>query len=49
MDLRDQPEQLPEDDILDPNDSDKPWDSHKGQTRIHAYPPRLEDEGQSGG
>jgi hypothetical protein len=49
MDLTDQPDPMLEEDILDPNDSDKPWDSHKGQTRIHAHPARFEDEGQSGG
>jgi len=33
----------------DPNDSDRLTDLLKGQTIIHADPPRLEDEGQSGG
>jgi hypothetical protein len=35
--------------ILDPNDSDLLRDDLKGQTSTHANPPRLEDEGQSGG
>jgi hypothetical protein len=39
----DQPESL------DPNDSDLLRDQLKGETVIHASPPRLEDEGQSGG
>ena len=34
---------------LDPNDSDLLRDQLKGQTILHAIPPRLEDEGQSGG
>ena len=33
----------------DPNDSDALRDQLKGQTTQHAEPPRLEDEGQSGG
>jgi hypothetical protein len=33
----------------DPNDSDAVRDQLKGQTTEHAKPPRLEDEGQSGG
>ena len=33
----------------DPNDSDALRDQVKGQTSEHAKPPRLEDEGQSGG
>jgi hypothetical protein len=33
----------------DPNDSDAFRDQLKGQTTEHADPPRLEDEGQSGG
>ena len=33
----------------DPNDSDLLRDELKGQTSEHANPPRLEDEGQSGG
>lgn len=33
----------------DPNDSDALRDQLKGQTTEHAEPPRLEDEGQSGG
>jgi hypothetical protein len=32
-----------------PNDSDARRDRLKGQTTQHADPPRLEDEGQSGG
>jgi hypothetical protein len=34
---------------LDPNDSEKESDQLKGQTKLHAKPARLEDEGQSGG
>ncbi|MGI8961675.1 MAG: hypothetical protein ACR2IV_18320 [Bryobacteraceae bacterium] len=34
---------------LDPNDSNQLRDQVKGQTTEHASPPRLEDEGQSGG
>jgi hypothetical protein len=34
---------------LDPNDSNLLRDQVKGQTTEHANPPRLEDEGQSGG
>ena len=34
---------------LDPNDSNRVRDKIKGQTTEHADPPRLEDEGQSGG
>jgi hypothetical protein len=34
---------------LDPNDSELLRDELKGQTLKHAKPPRLEDEGQSGG
>ena len=34
---------------VDPNDSDLLRDELKGQTAKHADPPRLEDEGQSGG
>ena len=33
----------------DPNDSKLLRDKLKGQTTEHADPPRLEDEGQSGG
>jgi hypothetical protein len=33
----------------DPNDSDTLRDRLKGETTEHAKPPRLEDEGQSGG
>jgi hypothetical protein len=33
----------------DPNDSEALRDQLKGQTTEHADPPRLEDEGQSGG
>jgi hypothetical protein len=36
-------------DTLDPNDSDAPLDQLRGHTKLHAKPPRLEDEGQSGG
>jgi hypothetical protein len=35
--------------VLDPNDSNLLRDKIKGQTKEHAKPPRLEDEGQSGG
>jgi len=35
--------------VLDPNDSDKLCDHAKGQTIIHAWPARFEDEGQCGG
>jgi hypothetical protein len=38
-----------EEEILDPNDSEMEWDLSRGQTKVHAVPPRLEDEGQSGG
>ena len=38
-----------ESDSLDPNDSDLLRDELKGRTSEHAKPPRLEDEGQSGG
>jgi hypothetical protein len=41
------PEVLPE--ALDPNDSTRLTDQIRGQTVEHASPPRLEDEGQSGG
>jgi len=34
---------------LDPNDSDMERDKLRGQTTLHAKPPRLEDEGQPGG
>jgi hypothetical protein len=34
---------------LDPNDTNLLRDQVKGQTTEHANPPRLEDEGQSGG
>ena len=36
-------------DTLDPNDSDMELDQLRGQTKLHAKPPRLEDEGQPGG
>ena len=36
-------------DSLDPNDSDMELDQLRGQTKLHAKPPRLEDEGQPGG
>jgi hypothetical protein len=42
------PEKAPEPPV-DPNDSDALRDRLKGQTTQHADPPRLEDEGQSGG
>jgi len=35
--------------ILDPNDTNLVRDRIHGQTEEHAQPPRLEDEGQSGG
>lgn len=34
---------------IDPNDTDRLREQIKGQTKEHASPPRLEDEGQSGG
>jgi len=34
---------------LDPNDSNLLPDRIRGRTDEHAKPPRLEDEGQSGG
>ncbi|MBV9406547.1 MAG: hypothetical protein JO211_14480 [Acidobacteriaceae bacterium] len=34
---------------LDPQDTDRLREKIKGQTTEHATPPRLEDEGQSGG
>jgi hypothetical protein len=40
-----QPPEEPE----DPHDSEALRDQLKGQTSEHAKPPRLEDEGQSGG
>jgi len=36
-------------DSLDINDSDMEIDQLRGQTKLHAKPPRLEDEGQPGG
>lgn len=36
-------------DLLDPANSHLLRDQLKGQTTEHATPPRLEDEGQSGG
>jgi hypothetical protein len=41
--------EIPPDNPDDPNDSDALRDQLKGQTTEHAEPPRLEDEGQSGG
>ncbi len=41
------PDERPE--VLDPNDTNSLKDQIKGQTTEHADPPRLEDEGQSGG
>jgi hypothetical protein len=41
--------ELPPEPPIDPNDSDALRDQLKGQTTQHANPPRLEDEGQSGG
>jgi hypothetical protein len=38
-----------ESESTDPNDSRLLRDQLKGQTTEHASPPRLEDEGQSGG
>ena len=38
-----------EEEIIDPNDSNSLRNQINGQTKIHAVPPRLEDEGQSGG
>ncbi|MBV8897241.1 MAG: hypothetical protein JO051_12065 [Acidobacteriaceae bacterium] len=34
---------------IDPNDADRLRNQIRGQTTEHATPPRLEDEGQSGG
>jgi len=34
---------------LDPQDTNRLREQIKGQTTEHATPPRLEDEGQSGG
>jgi hypothetical protein len=54
-DLKAVPERKPEHaeeenaDALDPNDSNLLRDQVRGQTTDHAIPPRLEDEGQSGG
>jgi hypothetical protein len=41
--------EYPDAEILDPNDSDMEIDQLRGQTKLHAKPPRLEDEGQPGG
>ncbi len=49
MDVVEKSEEMLEEDILDPVDSDMPCDAHRGQTWIHSHPGRLEDEGQSGG
>jgi hypothetical protein len=50
MDIPEEPDYAAlEEDVLDPNDSEKLSDSHRGQTKLHAHPPRLEDEGQCGG
>jgi hypothetical protein len=38
-----------EPDLLDPNDGDTELDKLRDRTTLHALPPRLEDEGQSGG
>lgn len=40
---------LDEDPELDPNNGETELDKLRGQTTLHAWPPRLEDEGQSGG
>ena len=42
------PEQRPSQEV-DPNDTDRLKNQIRGQTKEHADPPRLEDEGQSGG
>lgn len=34
---------------IDPNDTNRLQEQIRGQTKEHASPPRLEDEGQSGG
>jgi len=34
---------------LDPNNGETELDMLRDQTTLHAWPPRLEDEGQSGG
>jgi hypothetical protein len=41
--------QQDEAETLDPNDSNLLRDRIRGRTDEHAKPPRLEDEGQSGG
>ena len=38
-----------EDPELDPNNGETELDKLRGQTTLQAKPPRLEDEGQSGG
>ena len=38
-----------EDPDLDPNNGETELDKLRDQTTLHAWPPRLEDEGQSGG
>jgi hypothetical protein len=48
MTERDASETTP-DEPSDPNDSEALRDKLRGQTTEHAKPPRLEDEGQSGG
>jgi hypothetical protein len=48
MTERDANEATPDDPDA-PNDSEALRDKLKGQTTEHAEPPRLEDEGQSGG
>ncbi|MDQ2947084.1 MAG: hypothetical protein M3Y27_14270 [Acidobacteriota bacterium] len=43
------PERGEQSESLNPNDSNLLRDEIKGRTTQHAAPPRLEDEGQSGG
>ena len=38
-----------EDPDLDPNNGETELDQLRDRTTLHAWPPRLEDEGQSGG
>jgi len=38
-----------EDPELDPHNGETELDMLRDQTTLHAWPPRLEDEGQSGG
>jgi hypothetical protein len=42
-------DEIDQDDLLDPYDTNSIRDRIRGQTVKQADPPRLEDEGQSGG